>query len=386
MDGVLLISWGVPPETSGSSIIVGSLAKQFSREEMIVVGERPFARPSVHWKDDWPEVVCATKGWPTTRRGARWWRRAQLPWLLLRCVYLARMHGCTKVVAVFPNEEFLLVGYLTAKLVGAWFYPYFHNTLVEQYRPGSFLQRVARWFQEKIFKEARHVFVMSEGMVELYRERYPDLGCSALVHSFNEDIPEFLPPPASATPLRFVMSGNINASCTDAAVRLSTAIGQIDSALTILSGTPKEYLEKMGIVKDGVLYETVSRDSVMNYLHEADIVLLPHGFTGGLSDDEYRTIFPTKTIEYLICGRPILAHAPPDCFLSRFLRSHQCALVVDQPDVRAILEAVRRLREDADLRAFLVRNALLVARSFHAPTVAARLRSLLDQDPAGRTT
>jgi hypothetical protein len=52
--------------------------------------------------------------------------------------------------------------------------------------------------------------------------------------------------------------------------------------------------------------------------------------------------------------------------------------VVDQADQDAIVAAVQRLREDAALRALLVRNALQTARRFYAPIVAASLRSVLD--------
>ncbi len=383
MGKVLLISWGVPPETTGSSIIVGNLAKQFTHEEMVVVGEKPSERPSVFWKEDWPEIVYVTQGWPPTRRGARWWRRCQVPFMLFRCLYLAKKHRCASVLVVYPSEEFLLVGYLTAKLTKARLYPYLHNTFLDQYDRSHARYRLAQWLQSRVFEAAAHIFVMSEGMVELYRERYPEVRCSALRHSFNEDIPEFASPPPPATPVRFVISGNVNASCAEAATRVSAAIAQIDSRLTLLSGTPKGYLKELGLLRAGVHCETVSRDLLLSRLSEADIVILAHGFTGTMSEEEYRTIFPTKTIEYLICGRPILAHTPPGSYLTRFLRTHQCALVVETPDAEAILLAVRRLREDAALRASLVRNALRTAKLFHASVVASELRAILERDDRG---
>ena len=65
----------------------------------------------------------------------------------------------------------------------------------------------------------------------------------------------------------------------------------------------------------------ISRDEVLARLGQADVLFLPHGLTGSWAAEEYRTIFPTKTIEYLISGRPILAHTPPDRFLTRFSRA-----------------------------------------------------------------
>ncbi len=373
---ILLLSWGVPPEPSGSAVIVGNLARQFTRDEMIVTGERPFGRAGMMWRADWAQLTYSIKGWPPGRRGARWWRWLQLPWLVLRCLWLVRKHQCTSILVVFPREDFLLAGYLAARWSGAKLFPYFHNTYVEN-RTGLSLH-FARWLQACVFAQASHVFVMSEGMVELYRERYPHLKCSVLPHSVNEAVPAFAPPPEPRSPLRFVICGNINESCREATVRVCEAIGQVDGAsLTFVSGMAGSSLKRLGVLREGVRHETVSRDQVLRRLRDADVVVLPHGFRGALAHEEYDTIFPTKTIEYLICGRPILAHAPAGCYLARFLTEHDCALLVTEPSVSALLQAVERLRADQALRAHLVRNALRAAERFDARRVAGLLRGHL---------
>jgi hypothetical protein len=376
---ILLISQALPPEPAGSAIIVSNLARQFTADEMVLAGEQPYQRPAISWSKDWPRLSYIAAGWPATRRGRGLRRRALIPLLLARSVRLARQHKCNTVLAIFPKEEFLFVGYLTAKVTGAKLYPYFHNTYVENCTGASL--RFARWLQARVFAEAEHVFVMSEGMVELYRERYPNLRCSALVHSFNESLPEFAPLSEPGSPLRFTICGTIWDVCLDATVRACEAISQVkDSSLTFLSGTPRVFLQEMGLLRNGTRHETVSRDELLSRLQESDIVVLPHGFSGSLPREEYTTIFPTRTIEYLLCGRPILAHAPADCYLTRFLKEHQCALVVDEPGVPALLAAIERLRSDRELRTQLVRNALRAAEMFHAPRVAATLRARLATD------
>lgn len=373
---ILLLSWGVPPLPTGSAVIVGNLARQFGAEEMVVAGEKPYGGPRVHWRDEWPRIVHVAHELPTHWRGSRWWRRVQVVGMLWRSLRLVRRFRCSAVMVVFPNEEFLLVGYLTALWRRLPLFAYFHNTYLENRRGLS--RRFACWLQSQVFLKSRHVFVMSEGMVELYRRNYPGLKCSALVHSFNEDLPAKANLPEPHRPLRLTISGNINESCREAAVRFADAIAQMAGAsLTILSGTPESLLREIGMLRDGTHYATVSRDELVGRLQQADIVVLPHGFAGDLSPDELATMFPTKTIEYLICGRPILAHAPPDCFLTRFLKQHQCALVVDTPSVPALIDAVERLKADERLRARLVERALRTAEMFHAPRVAQTLRSAI---------
>jgi len=357
-------------------VVVANLAKQFSREEMVVTGEGLRGGRMLTWRKEWPEIVYLISGWPLRWpwRAAIWWRALQFPLLLLRCVLLVRRRRCTAILVVFPHQTFLLAGYLAAACTGAKLLPYFHDTYVENCSGLSL--RFARWLQARVFARASHVFVMSEGMVELYREHYPGLRCSALLHSFNEVLPDFTPPPEPGSGLRFAICGTISESCEEATVRVCEAIAQVQGAsLMFLSGTPSSSLRQLGVLRDGVCHETVSPDQVVPRLRNADIAVLPLGFRGPLSPDEYRTAFPTRTIDYLICGRPILAHAPAEWYLTRFLREHDCALLVTEPSVSALLQAVERLRADQALRARLVRNALRAAEMFDARRVARLLRT-----------
>lgn len=287
---------------------------------------------------------------------------------------------CEVIVVVFPDDIFLLTGYLLARLTRRPLYAYFHNAYVED--PPS--KRLAVWLQPRVFAAARHVFVMSEGMQRLYKRKFPDLRCSPLVHSFNEPLAEpddvILPP--VHIPLRVALFGNVNASNADAAGRIAHLVQvTADVHLTLFSGTSRGYLEKLGFNGDRITIETVSRDVLLERLRENDIILLPHGFNGAIALEEIATIFPTRTIEALISQRPILAHLPRNCFLAEFLRRHECALVVDEPDLKMLSEALKQLRQDAELRVQLVRRALRAARQFKASIVASHLREVI-QDGA----
>ena len=371
----LLLSWAIPPQPLAAAVVVENLAKQFGPDEMILAGIKPTTDLSVQWDDTWAEIVYIGRQNPF-KRGARWWNLLQFPSILWRTLRLIRQQNCQDLICVYPTELFLFVTYIVSILTNIRCYPYLHNTYVEN-RSG-FALRWAKFLQSRLFSRATHVFVMSQGMVDLYTERYPKLDCSALTHSFNEPLPTNRQLSAQIKP-KFAIMGNINQSCLEATHRLAKTIATRfpQAELTYISGLPRHYYESQGLLHGRFHHKTVLREELIPSLQEADIVILPHGFTGGYSPEEYRTIFPTKTIEYLICGRPILAHSPPNSFLTTFLDQHDCTMLVTEPDEEALVAAIQTLIDDVQLRESLVQNAIKAAMQFQAPAVADLLRAKL---------
>lgn len=374
---ILYLSRSVPPGASGSSVISGNLAKQFTPAEMIVMGAWFVGSPPVQWDSRWPKIQYATLHPADSWRGGRLIRWVQFPWLLLRVLWAIIIGRCDRVLATYPDEVYLLAAYFAVVLTNRPLYLYFHNTYLEHDRGNLF----AEWLQPRVFARARHVFVMSAGMQALYRRYYPDLTCTPLVHSFNEDLPslsEFDPAAPMSDPVRLVLSGNVNESNVGAVQHMAQAVQAMPHVqMTVYSRTNPAFLARLGMTGPQFTLTTVSRDQLLHELRQTDIFFLPHGFSAKETEEEIQTIFPTRTIEYLISGRPILAHLPEDCFLADFLRQHQCALLVTDPNPAALQAAVERLQTDAALREQLVRNALLAAQQFHAPMVARHLRDVL---------
>ncbi len=369
---LLVMSRSIPPAVTGSSILMGNLAKQFGPDEMALVGALDPGAPPVEWSPDWPRLNYVIR-WSASWRGERWLRRAYFPWLVLYSLWVLLRQRCKAVMVVYPDEAYLLAGYLVARLTRKPLYAYFHNTYLEKHRDS----RLANWLQPRVFRYARHVFVMSEGMERLYHQNYPDLSCSPLVHTFHDPVPAFEPPPLH-DPVRLCLSGTINPASEDAATRLAQMVHERDGVkMTLFTGTPPVTVERVGFVGPNVTVGKVSRDELLDRIRESDILLLPHGFSSRWAQEEIQTIFPTKVIEYLLSGRPILAHLPADCFLAEFLRRHECALIVGDPSVEALHQSLDRLIKDADLRAELVRKALKAVEQFQAPAVAGRLRAVV---------
>ena len=382
---ILLLSSSVPPALNAVAAVVGHLARQFSRDEMVLVGSSDEDAPTERWEEGWPAIQYVKDLSRAAPRARRWLRKTSFPALVRTSLRVAREHRCGAVVAVFPYEEHLLAGLLVAQRTGATFFPYLHNTYFDQRRG---LERwIAARIQPSVFAAASHVFVMSDGMLEVFRQRYPELEgrVSPLYHPFSDPAPSETPP-AVGVPPHFVMLGSINPSNQDAASRLfAVALAIPGSRLTIIGRNEESLTRRLGLPPDRTRLLRVSRDELLERVREGDVLLLPHGLQGRWAPIEYQTMFPTKTIEYLFSGRPILAHTPKGCFLTRFLEQHECAVVVDEPDNGALTAALERLLKDNALRHQVVRRAQHVSQRFHAPAVAAHLRRVVTAARRTRT-
>jgi len=374
----LVLSWSVPPAASGMGTVMHNLLSQFTANEMVAVGAYYVGHSGSKWSKEKPRILFGMLNPPEYWRGHRWILLLQLPLLIIVSVWALLFFGCKAIFVVYPNQLFLFTGYLLSRIFKKPLYVYFHNTYLEDSQDSRF----AHWLQPRVFEHARHTFVMSEGLLAYYKKLYPQLKCSALIHTtmvYPKNTNINLPP--VHTPVRLVFAGSVNASCADAMGRFIKLI-KSDSGyyLNIYSGMHRETFRQMGFLLDNMSITNVPYDQLLGCLQNSDIVIHPHGFTGSMAAHEYETIFPTKTLEYLLSGRPILAHLPRNCSLANFYTSHDCALQIHEPSVEALRDGLMQICNDANLRKKLVTNALEAARLYYAPKVIDHMRKIMRED------
>jgi len=104
-----------------------------------------------------------------------------------------------------------------------------------------------------------------------------------------------------------------------------------------LYGSADEYdLRKAGILNSQVVYRgTVSRDTGIKILHDADILVLPLTYQPE-TIGSYKYSFPTKLAEYLATGVPILVLADAAAASVSFCQENSVAHCITSPDVNLI--------------------------------------------------
>lgn len=373
---ILIISWGVFPDQNGSGMIVHNLAKALGKEIVVVVGE--LSTSIIQWDEmNYPlyhiytNLISTEKG----RKYHKWGSFIRSFRIINRII---KENNISKIIAVFPDEYFLSLGFLLAKYNKIKLFPWFHNTYVEN-RKGLF-KLFAQIIQPAIFKYSTSVFCMSDGLTQYYKENYNGVDFKTLRHAFDiKESEHVIDQTKSDGTYTFAYTGSINDSCKDASVRICKVIAnKANCKLIVFGHRNKQELISEGIPAEAIQsYGFLEKDIFEQRLKECDVMILAHGFNGPLSDVEYKTIFPTRTIPLLYSEKPILAHLHSRSYLYSWLVEHNCAFVISSEDHQEISDQIDRFIRNTSLQNTIVINAMQISAVFDSKNVVIELLSLL---------
>ncbi len=380
---ILLVSWSILPNKGGSSVIVENLAKNFDKDELIVLGSRKIIENNKMIRDRTsPRFIYFTSEMYFFGRGYRyfiWFRKWRFKPLVNKIKSIIEKEKIEHVIGVYPNPFYCHAACVAAEELNIPFSSYFHNTYTDNV---AIKAPEAESIQNKIFKNSENIFVMSKGMQWFYEEKYKLNKFKPLVHTFNS-FPERQTfsgiPGANKKKYRLVAIGNFNESNMDATLRFAAAICDHPKySLSLFTHVPKVLLRRRGLDTNAIDYEGfVDPEKVHEVLQGYDICVLTHGFEGGYGETEYKTIFPTRTIPLLLSGKPILVHSPQGSFLNDFIHENKCAELVDEASTEAIVKGLDRICDDEDYQVELVKAAKKTAAQFYGPDVVANLKEIL---------
>jgi len=374
---LLVVTWTAFPPTRGSAVIIDNLLKEFNPKSTVLCGEHTFGGELENY--DRPKYTFYLLKHPfhTGFKGSRYFK-----WLAMRSVIdqlksIVRQHEIEVILGVFPDEFYTFAGSRVAKEFGIPFYSWFHNTYYDNRK--GLLKFLAKFIQPRIFGRSEKIFTMSQGMNDFFMEKYPLYKTKfiPLYHGFEVPIVTVSRNVDLRSPVRFLLTGNINKSNADATERIAKAVLKQSSTneLHIYGGNKKEEWTAMGISGDRVfVHGFIPLSELTKKFEEYDVMLLPHGFDGNLGTAEYRTIFPTRTIPLLYSGKPILAHVPKNTAIHKMLRESCSAFVIDERSVDTIINGIDELLSSSLLRSRLVENASVACREYDVVHIAKRLK------------
>jgi hypothetical protein len=375
MNRVLTISRTSPQIKSGSGFIMNQFINFFDSKEMFFLSE------------DNPEITInnhrihyTSSFFIKLERGNRffgWHRWLLIPRLIKDIKQVAKEQKCNSILCVFPDEIYLISAFFAAKKLKLPLYPYFHNLYYENKKGISKI--IAGHIQKKIFSYSSFIYIVSDGMLEELSILYPKVNFRVLTHSLPDNrkaISCYKTNLNQNNEIILTFLGNINNSNIDSLKYLiNTFEKENNMVINLITKTSNNFLLKMDLLKTNVVVKNNIEDKdILNELNQSNFLLLPHGLSGSLSKEEYRSVFPTKTIQYLQSNSPILSLLPCDSYLYKFLTENQCAFCITEKKEVQITSVIKNLQHNKPLIFKTVENANKTAKKFSTNNVLVRIK------------
>jgi len=382
---LLIAAVAFPPFVTGSTVLCRNLWSAWPAEDLVVVSHRLAGFPTdpkltlpgvtMRWIEQWPF---------RSPRAA-----AHLDPLAASTVTRALLAAAEEfhpraIWANWPSTSFVLGAWRAARKLRLPFFVHLHDTWRETFRGRRRYveQLAALLFESRVLRDADRVFTITEEARDYYKETR-GIDSYVLAHAVPDgDIADGPTPSTEVnTPAILHYAGSIYPVMNqDAVVNLVRALEYCKRPVILECFTPngEASLAAAGIGGPRVRVRFGSKAEVMAAQRKSDIVVLPLAFQS-TNPVEIRTVFPTKLLEYFVCGRPILVHAPVDSWSSRNARNNGWGAVADSAEPKALAQAIDTLLDDEEARKTLVSAAKNAARLRAASAVAAGLRRELEK-------
>ncbi len=162
------------------------------------------------------------------------------------------------------------------------------------------------------------------------------------------------------------------------AATLAEVVGQVPEDLTV---------DIIGPLDDGVrdIFVDAPNLKLRGFVPNDEALGLVGGAFAGLSllreEPNYRHSLPTKILEYMAHGIPVITTPLP--YARQIVETHDCGIVVPYDDADAVVAAIDRLRADSSLRQRLANNGRQAAITNYnwavdGQTMIAALEALTD--------
>jgi len=373
---VIAVTGAYPPKSGGSVTTMKNLIDAFSPTSMPVATASLIQARPAPMRDDRDNVHHILTARDVYGRLDNLMRKTQVPLAARRLSALVRKTGARAILTNYPDVFFIDIALRASRKTGVPLVLYLHDTIAEALSRSP-LRDYARNIQDQAFAHAELLYAQNDGMQAFYRDKY-GLEMGILRHSYPEAIPTET---ATGGKRGGFWGGDVYDINRNALRRVYGAMVDNGIPLTTTSLDGVEGLVRKGFDRGHLEVGFIAaREDYIRALeaHRFLILSLDWPDESPVHEDELRTIFPGKTIEYLASGRPILIHCPEHYFLARFFAEHGCGELITDRDPAALSAAVKRLADDPDHAESMARKALVAAKLFARETVAAVLHRDLE--------
>lgn len=366
-----LLSHTLPPSNSGQALVIQRILRAFDPADYCLISPERYddldRGPTERLRANYyhlPPVFRINRGHSFGLQHLR--ERVNIPlavWQHARFLTkMIRAEDCEAIVACTGDVTLLPAAYLASRRARVPFYAYIfdHYSYREWSDPAASFW--ARRFEPLLMKRAAGVIAPNDVLRDDLRTRFniePHVIYNSLdITPYQTDAGLNARPSESQTDesqngeVKIVYTGAIYEAHYDAFRNLMASLELLrrpDVRLHLYTNRSAENLASIGISGPVVAHAPISPTEMPRVQTEADVLFLPLAFESPYPD-LVRTSATTKLGEYLAARRPVLVHAPPDSFVSKYFREHDCGVVVDKCDPELLAAGLARLLQDDDLR------------------------------------
>lgn len=274
------------------------------------------------------------------------------------------------IIGLYPTIASLDVSVRVAEITGIRYFPYLHDTVVEGLAHSQFSEKALN-VQKKVFKIAHKIITMSEGMSNYYFQKY-NLKTFPLEHTYPEKVSEH---PNFKRNEKAFWGGEVYSINENSFERVQIALRELNTILTITSLSPLKVRNTSNVNKTFF----PKRTEYINAVNCHGILILAINWPdeSKVHEAELSTIFPTKTVEYLASGGPILVHCPKHYFLARFFKKHKCGTVVTERNGEELKKAIIKIKANGEEIKQMQLNALKIIEIFSLERIQKKLYDIL---------
>jgi len=258
------------------------------------------------------------------------------------------------ILAVHPDLDFLLASLFLARLLDVPIFVYLHDCIVEA-ATLAFDKFPSRIAQRLVFTRAVKVYSMSEPMERFFAQR--GLKTEALPHGVDAKLMRH-PVQKPCTPVPKVgFTGAVYGMNGSAVKDLVLAKELAGGKLELLFATSQQslpYMDEIGVRERIDKVVTIpTREKVLDFLSECDILFVPMGFESPYYKD-LLTVFPTKVTDYWLAQKPIIVYGPKEYAFLGLAETDGSAKIVSERGPEKLLAAIQEICRSPVLRQKLV--------------------------------
>ena len=357
----LVVTWHWPPTRRASTQVLANLfaAADAGAFRILTRGLETNERDPL----EPPAITAQRLPWtrPNDRDGTlgNWFASiAMTVWMVTTARRLHQDTPFQRILGVYPHRYSLLAAWLTSRWLGVPLVAYMHDLCAETLITQNRLKRGFWTFVDRhALRSAFLVAVPTREFALHYRSRGV-LETWVLPHCNPEGVMARIPEPPRPTPtLRVLYAGNLYQAHEDAVRALLHAADALDNV-------ELEFLCPPNRVVPAERTRWVDRAEAQESIRAADVVVV--ALSGNTPyPREVMGCFPSKIVDFLAAGRPILAIAPAHSFVDRFVRTTGCGVSVTSQSPGDIARVLLQLA-DASARQEMSAAALRVSAELEA--------------------